>query len=443
VKRLVGLLLFLILAEDTTGLYATHLPVPLGWVRGLLLDALPIKIRPVDLLFLGILIVASGKKSGRGGNVPPMRNALLFLLGATVFYFAYGLFHGGDARYASWQTYLIISSVLVAFTISATHRTPSDYVSLSYWLMGVAVYRAFWCWVSYFTWGHDTLGDSGAFLTSHDDTISWVVGIMVLIVNTLYRRSTAGTLRNLALILFLLGAIQFNSRRLAWVSLAMGLAVMYFLFPPGTAKRRITRVLKVALPIVLLYVVVGWGSQSPIFLPLRSFATVSTQEDGSTLARNAENLGLVATTNAYGFGLGSGWGKPYICLTRKYDIAAGFELWEYIPHNSILGLLAFTGVVGSAVFWVTVATGVFFNVRIARLSADTLARNVAIIGAAQVIVCLNQLYGDMGIFFFKPMYHLAISYAIALRLPRASGVWSTPVKAAPAPAPAPAPVPVR
>jgi hypothetical protein len=426
VKRFVGFLLFLVLAEDSLCAYASRLGAPLGWVHDLLLDPLPIKLRPFDLMLLAVLIAASSKRDGRGPHVPPMKNALFLMLGITVFSFLYGIMHGGDARFASWQTYLILSSILFAFTVAATFRTASDYAGLAKWLLAVAAYRAFMCWLSYFTWGRASLGGSGAYLTTHDDTIVWVVSIMMLIIDALDRRSTLVTIRSLAMILFFVGAIQFNSRRLAWVSLAMAIVVMYLLLPPGAAKRKITRALLVSAPVLLLYIAIGWGRSSPIFLPLRAFASVSTQEDGSTLARNTENLGLIATANAYGFGFGSGWGKPYICLSRKYDISAGFELWEYVPHNSILGLLAFTGVFGASVFWITVATAVFLNARVARLSGDSTARNVAIVGAAQIVVCANQLYGDMGIFFFKPMYVLGISFAMAMRLPRASGVWNTP-----------------
>jgi hypothetical protein len=286
------------------------------------------------------------------------------------------------------------------------------------------------CWISYFTFGKVLLGESGAYLTTHDDTIVWVVAIMALLLNTLDNRKTMVSVRNFALILFFMGAIQFNSRRLAWVSLGMGLTVLYLLLPTGKAKRRVTRVLYLVAPLVLLYVVVGWGRSNPIFLPLRSFASVSTQEDGSTLARNAENLGLIATANSWGPLLGSGWGKPYLWLTKKYDISGAFDLWEYIPHNSILGLLAFTGIIGSSIWWSTIATGVFLNTRVARLSSDPVARSVATIGAAQIVVCGNQLFGDMGIFFLKPMYFLAISYAIAMRLPGATGVWGPPGKVA-------------
>jgi hypothetical protein len=427
-KTLLGLLTFLVLSEDSTCLYGPHLIAPLGWVQTILLDPLPIKIRPFDLILIGVLIAASSNRSVWGPSVRPMKNALFVTLGATLVSFVYGVLHGGDFRFASWQTYLILSAILYAFTVASAFHTAADYWSLGKWLLAGAVYRGLMCWISYFPWGRTTLGESGAYLTTHDDTIGWVVAIMVLVINTIDRRSLAVALRNLVFMLFFVGAIQFNSRRLAWVSLAMGLVIMYAFFPPGTAKKRVTRVLLAIVPLIALYVIVGWGRQNPIFLPLRSFATVSTQEDSSTLARNAENLGLIATANVNGFIFGSGWGRPYIYLTMKYDIS-GFELWQYVPHNSILGILAFTGLFGAVAFWTTIGTATFFNVRVAKLSTDAFSRSVAIIGAAQVVVCLNQFYGDMGIFFFKPMYFLAISYAMAMRLPLSAKVWGNLPKA--------------
>jgi hypothetical protein len=283
------------------------------------------------------------------------------------------------------------------------------------------------CWISYFTWARTFALTTGGYLTDHADTVVWVVCILILIINAVDRRSAAVTLRNTALIAFFLGAIQWNSRRIAWVSLAMGLVTMYVLFPPGAAKRAVNRAARVAAPFLLIYAVVGWGSESPVFFPLKALASVSTREDASTLARNAENLGLIATSNTSGSLLfGTGWGRPYTPVSLKYDISSAFELWQYVPHNSILGLLTFTGALGFAGFWLALPTAVFLNSRMARLSEDPTARSVGIIGVSQLIVCANQLYGDMGIFFIKPMYVLAIGYAMALRLPRAAGVWGTP-----------------
>jgi len=396
----------------------------MGWVQSLLLEPTPIKIRPFDLILL-VVLLSSSKRNKKNAVVAPMKQALLLVLGTTVVWFFYGITRGGEFRYASWQTYLILSTVLLAFTVASTFRTAADIGGLAKWLIAAALYRAIMCWLSYFTWGRNSVGESGAYLTSHSDTIGWVVSILVLIVNAIDRRSPSVTLRNIALILFFIGAIQWNSRRLAWVSLAMGLAMLYLLFPPGPAKRRINRIAFVSVPFLLMYAAVGWNSQSPIFLPLRSISTVSTSEDASTLARNTENLGLIATANSSSFAFGTGWGRPYVYLTLKYDIS-GFELWRYVPHNSILGVLAFTGVLGFAGFWLALPTAVFLHARTVRIGKDPKARNAAMIGAAQLVVCTNQLYGDMGIFDMKAMYVIAVSYAIALRMPYIAGVWDSP-----------------
>jgi hypothetical protein len=425
VARLVTILLFLVFVQDWGYGYASHLGEPLGWIYDILLAASPIKIRIFDLTMLAILgmtALGAGKKEPL---TPPMRNALLLALGTTATWFFYGvLWRGGDARTASWQTYLILSCILVAFTIAVTFRTPADFYALGKWLIGAALYHAVMCWISYFTWARGVVGESGAYITTHDDTILWVGAILILVVHSIDRRSVAVTFANGLLILVFLGAIQWNSRRLAWVSLVIGLVVLYFLFPPGAAKRRIARIGKYALPIIGLYIAIGWGRQNPIFLPLRSLSSVTTQEDASTLARNAENLGLITTANAQNIVVGTGWGKPYAPVTMKYDIS-GFLLWQYVPHNSILGLLAFTGILGFAGFWMAVPTAVFLFARVARHANDPRARSTAIVAAAVLFVCLNQLYGDMGLIFLRPMYAIAISYAVALRLPIASGVWPT------------------
>jgi hypothetical protein len=427
VARFVSVLLFLAFVDDSSCAYAVKAAgfgAPMGWYHQYLLDASLIKIRPFDLAML-VVLVMTANQGGRPPLVAPMKSALLLIVGAIVVWFLWGLLQGGDARYASWQTYLILSMVLLAFTVASAFRTLADFQSLAKWLVAAAIYRAAMCWLSYFTWAKDLVGESGAFLTSHDDTIGWVVSLLVLGIHAVEKRSSAVTIRNFLIGVFLMGAIQFNSRRLAWVSLGMGVTVAYLLFPQGPAKRRVTRVAKYLLPLIAVYVVVGWGRESPIFLPLRSLSSVSTREDASTLARNAENLGLVATGNATSMLMGAGWGKPYIAITWKYDISS-FELWQYVPHNSILGLLAFTGALGFAGFWMAFPTGVFFNARVARLAADPKVRAAGLLGAAQLVVCANQLYGDMGIFDLKPMYSIAISYALALRLPSLAGVWNGP-----------------
>jgi|HubBroStandDraft_1064217.scaffolds.fasta_scaffold04194_2 O-antigen ligase/polysaccharide polymerase Wzy-like membrane protein len=429
VRKLVGLLLFLVFADDYECAYGTHFKALMAWVNPLIEPTI-IKVRPFDLILCFILLAASFDKKNRAPYLKPMRNALLVTLTTTVLWFVYGVVRGGDARMASWQTYLILSTILLSFTVAATFRTSADFAGLAKWFIAAALYRALMCWIAYFSWGSVILGESGAFLTAHGDTITWVVAIVILIANALDRRKWSVTLRNSAGIVFFLGAIQWNSRRVAWVSLAMALAVMYWLLPRGAAKRAVVRLVRVAGPVIVLYVVVGWGRQNPIFLPLRALASVTTQEDSSTKARNAENLGLIGTSKYSSILTGTGWGFGYAPISMKYSIA-WIELWKYEPHNSILGLLAFTGILGFAGIWLPVPTAVFLNARVARLGTDPRTRNVALVGVAQLIVSANQFYGDIGIFSNQAMYVMAITYAMALRLPIRAGVWGGSAPVAP------------
>jgi O-antigen ligase/polysaccharide polymerase Wzy-like membrane protein len=422
---LVDFLLFLVFANDGGARYRDHFFAPLDWAYDYLLAPTPVVVRPFDLAMLVILSVALAGRRGFQATVAPMKNTLLLALATTAVWSLLGLSRGGDFRHASWQTYLIFSTLLATFAVAATHRTVNSFRALAKWLVAAALYHGLMCWISYFTWGRADVGGAGEFLTTHHDTITWVVAILILVVQVTEKPTALIISRNLTAILFLVGAIEFNSRRIAWLSLAFGLAVMYFLFPKGTALQRVVRrAYWVALPMILLYVAVGWGRQNRIFLPLKALSSVTTQEDTSTIARNVENLNLIATANYNSPLTGAGWGRPYAAMNTKYDISRTFELWQYVPHNSILGLLAFTGILGFAGFWLALPTAVFLNARVARLSPDKRVRSAATIAAAQLIVSANQLYGDMGIFSLQAMYVIAVSYAIALRLPVLAGVWA-------------------
>ncbi len=424
-RRLIALLLFLVIVDegDATTYYPWHMPfLPFRWVNGLLLAPLPIKLRVFDLIMLGILFAAP-KRGGR--TVGPMRNALLLAVTTVVLWFIYGIATGGIVRFASWQTYLMLSTVLVAFVIAATFHTVEHYSLLARAVLAAGLYRAALCVYFHFAYA-GSITPAPDYVTAHDDSVVWVICIVILMVQALTMRSRGMTARATGAVLFIMGAIQWNHRRLAWVSLVMALTVGFFLLPNGPARRRVVRTLQIAMPIIALYAIIGWGRPEGIFQPLHAFATVSTSEDTSTKARNAENLGLIATVKSSGWLMGTGWGHGYIELTNKYSIASFTELWPYVPHNSILGLLAYSGILGFMGYWLAFPTAMFLNARMAKRGNSPAARNVGIITCAAMIVCANQMYGDMGVFSFRNMYLLAVTYGVALRLPTITGVWDAP-----------------
>jgi putative effector of murein hydrolase LrgA (UPF0299 family) len=390
-----------------------------SWVETFLIQPLPIKIRPIDLIFLIITVAIGGKVS----KVAPMRKTLLLAMATTFVWFVLGvLVKGGDSRAASWQIYLMLVAPASAFAVAATHTKAIHFRGLGKAIVYAAFYRAAMCLIFYFTYARSAAVVPPT-LTTHGDTVLWIAAIGILLVNFLHNgQSRAAKWGAFLGVPFIMAAVHFNNRRLAWVSLAGSLMALFLLLPPSKAKRKFKRVGTALMPLVAAYVIIGWGRPEKIFKPLASLSTVSSKPDASTLARNVENLSLIATAGTNP-SMGTGWGHKYIELSNKYSIADAMELWPYIPHNSILGLLGFTGYLGVIGYWLMFPTGVFLHARTARLALDPHQRSVGLVGVMMTITSLNQMFGDMGIFSQGTMYSLGMVWGAALRIPIEAGVW--------------------
>ncbi|MGH7296703.1 MAG: O-antigen ligase family protein [Polyangiaceae bacterium] len=423
-RRLVQILLFLVWVDESRTMYSAHLFAPFSWTRPLLLETPIASVRIFDIVMFAVLAGSVSRGAFKTATVRPVRRTLLGALGVTLLALLYGLVTGGSARAAGWQSYLPMSMILATFAVAATHQTADHFRGLLKAFVAAGLVHAVMCLVFHFFWvnaGRVTpLPD---FETTHDDTVTWTVTIAALLLLALQYPTRRNRILAGLVIPMLIAAIQFNKRRLAWVSLIGDLIALYYVLPINTTKRRLKRAVSVALPVILLYVAIGWGRPESIFRPLRSFQTVSSEQDKSTEARNVENLGLIATASQNGWLMGSGWGHKYVEVSGKYNIYF-FELWPYVPHNSVLGLLAYTGYVGFVGYWMCFPMAAFFHARVARQGAKPLDRYMGAVGLVQLVSCADQWYGDMGSFSPVTMYALASSLAMALRLPIGSGVWS-------------------
>ena len=425
------------LVDEGTALYRTYIFSPFAWVHQALFEPIA-TFRPYDIAMAALLWLAMLRKRPKGGTVGPMRRALFVAALATAALMAYGLARGGDARAAGWQVYLLFATILMTFTFATVFHTAEHFVGVVRTIVWAGAYHAVMCIIFYFTWVRPgRIIPFPEYMTTHDDSVLWTIGVGFLFLSVMQnptRRMRWIAAFGLPLFLY---AIQLNKRRLAWISLGGALVTMYFLLPPSKIKRRIRRVVLVTGPVIILYTAIGWGRTESIFKPLLAFQTVSTAQDKSTLARNAENLGLIATANQ-GWLMGTGWGHKYVEVSNKYAIYF-FELWPYVPHNSILGLFAYTGYLGFLGYWMTFPMAAFFHARTARLGDRPVDRFVGVVGMMQLVACADQWYGDMGSFSSVTDYTLATCFAAALRVPVAAGVWSD--KPVPKPAPEPEPEP--
>src|SRR5262249_32261755 len=129
------------------------------------------------------------------------------------------------------------------------------------------------------------------------------------------------------------------------VQIAAGLVIYAFVSRRSRVKRLLTYCLLAMLPLIATYVAVGWNSQSKIFAPVRTFRSVGDSDiDSSTLYRDLENYNLLATMRFNMF-TGAGFGQPFAEVVTLPNISF-FREYRYMPHNSILGLWAFTGPFG-------------------------------------------------------------------------------------------------
>jgi hypothetical protein len=147
---------------------------------------------------------------------------------------------------------------------------------------------------------------------------------------------------------------------------------------------------------------------------------MTTQEDSSTLARNAENNGLLATLTRGRWISGTGWGQEYIEVDSTFNIERFFKHWRYVPHNGVVGTLAFTGVLGFSCFCLVFPISVYLNSRTWRIARTPTARIASLTAMTRVLICTNQIFGDMGLQSPTTLFMAASSFAVAGR----PSVWS-------------------
>jgi O-antigen ligase len=149
---------------------------------------------------------------------------------------------------------------------------------------------------------------------------------------------------------------------------------------------------------------------------------VDSKADMSTEWRDWENYDLFVTLRESPL-LGTGYGHGYVEAVKLPDVSRAYALERFIPHNSILGLLAYGGLCGFTALWSVVVVGVFLATRAARYSALPRDRAAATSAAAAIVVYLVHCYGDMGLGTWTSVFTVAPAFAVASRIAAATGAW--------------------
>jgi hypothetical protein len=418
--------------NQAVGLWRSPLYVPGALLLGHLNLTIPVKalfFSGLDLVLLLLAItwvvrrLAGSDVDTRGQfpTAPPLRGAALLCIVAIVFVWAHGLlWQGADFRFSLWQVFRVIYLPCVFLLYSAGLRGPSDSGRFGVALVVAALIRALLA--VYLRHLFPDLVQM-PYATAHADSMLFADAFLVLLVVFFERPGRRTLAIAVATLPILTWGMIANNRRLVWVELLAALLVLYFITPFTRLKKRIAQAVACSLPVILLYVAVGWSSGAKVFAPVRVLRSVMDSDaDRSTLWRDWENYNLFYTVRTHPL-IGTGFGHGYTEVVKLPDISGNYELYRFAPHNSVLGLVAYAGLIGFAGMWLFIPLGVFFAVRSYRFSTTPRDRSTALATVGILVAYLVHCYGDMGLGTWTSVFTVAPALALVAKQAVATGAW--------------------
>ena len=358
----------------------------------------------------------------------------IVIAGLTIaFHILAGWLRGGDLQMAKIQVQAYLQLLAAAYLFGVSLRGPRDYRIAGKVIVAAACIKAgmaVWVRLTLPTAFPNSYGVMAEmeYATSHGDSLLFACAIVVLIGPLLYR-PRARQLRWVLLMLPLIVAGLFaNDRRIAWVQIALGLAVLVGMNLRHAMTRRLVRTGVWMSPVILAYVLAGWWLPSRVFGPVHFVRdlVVDTRTDGSvdrsTLYRDAENYNLVYTFRPNPL-LGTGFGHPFATAAHLDDVSGTFKEFAYLPHNSMLGLWAFTGAAGFIGILTPIVIALFLA---ARAHARTIEPTDALAAAASM-ACIGayvlHMWGDIGFTEAHTIFLVGLAVAVAGQIAADTGAW--------------------
>ena len=382
-----------------------------------------IRLFPWQVLLLMLVPVCLAVRAAWQPRARELEKAMFVSAACIAVTVAWGWFLGGSLYFAYYQLWRFLAALLVAYILMAVIRSPQDLVALSKWILLAALIRA--TLVIYFYWVHihEKVYPRPEYMTSHDDSLLFVMAILICGGWALLKGGKKPWTVAAIVSGYLFYAMILNERRIVWVELILAAGAIYFLIGAGPLRRTVNRILIVLLPIILVYIAVGWGREGAIFSPIQALTSVKSDADPSSLTRQEELRNLLYTLVETGNPLfGTGWGRPYQFVERFWsNYNPDWILVPYTPHNSLVGLAAFSGLVGVIGIWGVVPLAGYCAARAFRTSTDTITRTAAMVAFGTLVAYSVHCYGDIGLQSFA----CCMMFGVALATAGSVSAWST------------------
>ena len=380
-----------------------------------------ISLFPWQILLFALVPFCLATSGGRR-HARELDRAIFVSIACVAATFLWGLLRGGSAYFAYYQIWRFLAALLIAYMLMSLLRTERDLVTLGKLVILAALIRATLCIYFFWTYIYGKVDPLPEWITNHDDSMLWVAATLIILIWACLKGGRATWVIALLLVSCLFYAIVLNSRRIAWVELGLSLPLIYVLIGPGPARKRVNKwALRVA-PVAIAYFVAGLGSDSGVFAPVHALMTTGSNYDPSSLTRQEEARNLLHTLVDIGNPIfGTGLGRPYDkaeSYWSNYDPA--WVLTMYTPHNALLGLAAFTGLVGIIGIWGVVPMGAYLAARGWWGSSDLVPRAAAMVALGSLAAYSVHCYGDIGLQSFAG----SLIFGAALATAGKVAVWS-------------------
>lgn len=421
-------------AEFSGATYEGHWSTPWHFATEWLMGPVPgIRLWWFDCIAIVVLLYARTQRGAQTGRTKPIQTALYTTVGTIFAWAVLGALRGGSVLDMRLQVHVFVMLCVASSMYANVLRTPEHFRMMGKTIVYAALFRAAMMLTFYVTVMR-TLNEHIETVTDHGDSITFVLTIVIVAAEAIHSRDRKATTRALLVTGVMLWCIQTNNRRLAWLGLIGSMLIIYFLLPIGPVKRKIHRRLAMAVPVILVYVAVGWSSPTGVFKPIASLKSMNDANDPSTESRNLENLGLVVTLQG-GPISGTGFGQKYTEVSNALA-AVAFPQYRYVPHNSVLGLAAFTGMLGFIGIWMVFPVSAFAAARAYSFARAPPEKTIAMVALCQIFIHINQMWGDIGMLSFQGMTVTSCAIAAASRMAGQTGAWPSgraPARARPAP----------
>jgi O-Antigen ligase len=249
-------------------------------------------------------------------------------------------------------------------------------------------------------------------ITSDFMTTAWVFLISSII---FMKGKTFWKSIYISICLIMLAPYIWNERRSATLGMIFFIGILFCLIKKDTYIKA-WKFIAAGIACFLCFLAVTWNAQGALGSLARTLkSSADTTSDNSTQYRLIENFNLLSVVGSYPL-TGAGFGKRFPLVVKLADISEVYDLFDVVPHNTVLLLWAFAGPLGLAAFGTLIAAGIGIAFNVIRKShSNPQVRILSLVAMAVTVKWLVFVFADMALLELRSVFIFGICVGLLVR----------------------------